>query len=374
MGAEILRLRSLRALDIVLDQMPAAPRPRSAVPLRPAAIFGLWTIPTLLSTLETVMFARMAGRPIALWRAFLSEAPQWYGWAALTPLIVVLGERFPLRRPIRARNVLVHAGASAGCSFVVAMADAAVNLALRPGRNGFFASTMSWFLSGLPATTVAYFAIIVLSYALTNAARLRERETQLRDAQLSALRMQLQPHFLFNSLNAIMALVRDRETAQAVRALSLLSDVLRTAVTSVDAHTTTLGEELAFVSRYLDIERVRFGDRLNVKVDVPGDLLDARVPTFVLQPFVENALKHGILRDRGGNEIAISARDGTGTLTLTVRDDGRGLSNDAAPTQPGGVGIANARNRLEYLYGRDATLDVRDAAPGVEVVIRIPRQ
>jgi LytS/YehU family sensor histidine kinase len=267
----------------------------------------------------------------------------------------------------------VHAAASLGCSFAVAMADAAVNLALRPGPTGFLGSTMNWFLSGLPATTVVYFAIIVLSYALTNAARLRERETQLRDAQLSALRMQLQPHFLFNSLNAIMALVRDRETEEAVRALSLLSDVLRTAVNTIDSHTTTLGDELAFVSRYLDIERVRFGDRLRVTVDVPDELLVTRVPTFVLQPFVENALKHGILRDRGGNEIAISARDGAGALTLTVRDDGRGLPGKTTGDRPSGVGIANARARLEHLYGSQASLAVRDASPGVEVVIRIPR-
>ena len=363
-------MRSLRPLVIVPSNMRASPRRPSDIRLRPAAIFGLWTIPTLLSTLETVMFARLAGHPIAVWRAFLSEAPQWYGWAALTPFIVLLADRFPLRPPIRARNVVVHAAASVGCSFLVAMADAAVNIVLRPSRSGFLGSTMSWFLGSLPATTVAYFAIIVLSYALANAARLRERETQLRDAQLSALRMQLQPHFLFNSLNAIMALVRDRDTAQAVRALSLLSDVLRTAVNTTDSHTATLREELEFVSRYLDIERVRFGDRLRVDIDVPDDLLGARVPTFVLQPFVENALKHGVLRDRGGNAIAIRAHNGRGTLTLTVRDDGRGLAN--APVN--GVGIANARARLEHLYGSDASLSVRDALPGVEVVIRIPRQ
>lgn len=344
-------------------------KPRRFV-LGPAAIIGLWTIPTLLSTLETVMFARMAGRPIPVWRAFLAEAPQWYGWAALTPVIIALGRRFPLRAPVRARNVAVHAVATLTCSLLVAIADAAVNMVVRPNNLGFVASTRSWFLSGLPATTVAYFAIIILAYAVGDAARLRERETQLREAQLSALRMQLQPHFLFNSLNAIMALVRDRETEQAVRALSLLGDVLRAAVNAGDAHTTTLAEELDFVSRYLDIERVRFGDRLRVTVDVPDDLRTALVPTFVLQPFVENALKHGVLRDRGGNEIAISARDGTGALTLTVRDDGRGLPAAARD----GVGIANARARLDYLYGAEASLDVRNASPGVEAVIRIPRR
>lgn len=350
--------------------MPSATR-RSG--LSPLAVFGLWTIPTLLSTLETVMFARLGNRPISVTRAFFAEAPQWYGWALLTPFIISLGERFPLRRPIRANNVLVHLGASLGCSLVVAMADAAVNIVLRPTRAGFVASTRNWFFSGLPATTLAYFAILLLAYAIGNAARLRERETQLREAQLAALRMQLQPHFLFNSLNAIMALVRDQETAQAVRALSLLGDVLRASINAGDAHTATLTQELEFVSRYLDIERMRFGERLRVTVDVPTELKDTHVPTFVLQPFVENALKHGILRDRDGNEIRIRARDGDGTLVLTVRDDGRGLTSDAE-LSAGGVGIANARARLERLYGDTASLKVRNASPGVEVEIRIPRR
>jgi len=344
----------------------AAPR---AV-LRPLTVFGLWTIPTLLSTLETVMFARLSGREITVVVAFLSEAPQWYGWALLTPVIVALGDRYPLRWPPRPRAAVVHAAASLSCSLLIAMADAAVNMVLRPSRSGFLASTRDWFLGGLPATTVVYFAIVVLSYAIVNAARLRERETQLREAQLAALRMQLQPHFLFNSLNAIMALVRDRETEQAVRALSLLGDVLRSTVNGADAPTTTLRQELDFVARYLSIEQVRFGDRLQVRVDVPDELLSTPVPTFLLQPFVENALKHGILRERGGNALAIAARDGDGMLTLTVRDDGRGLSGEPS----GGVGIANAGARLQHLYGAAASLSVRNAFPGVEVEIRIPRQ
>jgi LytS/YehU family sensor histidine kinase len=267
-------------------------------------------------------------------------------------------------------NVLVHATASLSFSLLVAMADAVVNMAIRPTRAGFVTSTRNWFLSGLPATTLAYFAIIMLSYAVRSAARLRERDAELRDAQLAALRMQLQPHFLFNSLNAIMALVRDQETAQAVRALALLGDVLRATVNAGEAHTTTLRQELEFVSRYLDIERIRFGDRLRVTVDVPDELLGMPVPTFVLQPFVENSLKHGVLRERAGNEITIRARDGNGALTLTVRDDGRGLANG---TTTSGVGIANARARLQRMYDGAATLEVRNAEPGVEVEIRLPR-
>ncbi len=339
----------------------------------------MWTVPTLLSTLETVMFAHLANRDIAVWRAFVAEAPQWYGLALLSPAIVAMGQRFPLRRPIRVTHLIAHASASILVSALVAMADASVNALVRPSRLGLLASARSWFLSGLPATTLAYFAIIGVSYALSSSARLRERErhaaeleTQLREAQLSALRMQLQPHFLFNSLNAIMALVRDQETDRAVRALSLLSDVLRVTVNSGTAHETTLSQELEFLTRYLEIERVRFGDRLRVTLDVPDSLHQALVPTFVLQPFVENSLKHGVLRDRTGNEITVRARVLADALMLTVTDDGRGLPSNE--TSLAGVGISNARDRLERMYGGAARLSVRnaEAASGAVVEISLP--
>jgi two-component sensor histidine kinase len=342
-------------------------------------IATMWTVPALLSTLETVMFARLAKRPMPVWRAFVSEAPQWYGLAVLSPLVIRLGDRFPLRRPLRVANIVVHALASLTVSGLVAMGDAIVNSFTRPSRLGVLLSARSWFLSGLPAMTLAYFAIIGVSYALQSTARLRERErqaaqleTQLREAQLSALRMQLQPHFLFNSLNAIMALVRDHDTERAVQALSLLSDVLRATVNSANAHETTLAQELDFLTRYLAIERVRFGDRLHVTMDVPAELHDALVPTFLLQPFVENSLKHGILRERTGNEITVSARAVNDALAITVADDGRGLpeNEDSA----GGVGITNARSRLEHMYGPQARLSVRNSerARGTVVDISLP--
>jgi two-component system LytT family sensor kinase len=342
-------------------------------------IAAVWTIPAILSTVETVMFARLAGHPIAMWRAFVGEAPQWFGWAALTPAIIALGERYPLRRPIGARSVFVHGGASLVAGLLLAIADAVVNAWVRPSPASLIATTRNWFLGGLPATTLVYFAIVVASYAWRDSARLRRREReaaalegQLRDAQLSALRMQLQPHFLFNSLNAVMALVRDHDTDRAIRALALLSDVLRATVNAGDAHDTTLGSEIDFVTRYLGIEQVRFGDRLRVVIDVPPELETARVPVFILQPFVENALKHGVLRAREGNEIAISARVHDSSLVLEVRDDGRGLTSSAGSTS--GVGIANARRRLERMYGTTSGLTVRDApmGTGVEVRITIP--
>lgn len=342
-------------------------------------IAAVWTIPVLLSTAETVIFAAQSGHPIAVWRAFVGEAPQWYGWAVLTPLILALAERFPLRRPVRVIPVCVHIGASVIAGLALALGDAAVNAWVRPSREGFGALTRGWFIGSLPATTLVYFAIVIAAYAWRSAARLREREreaaeleAELRRAQLGALRMQLQPHFLFNSLNAVMALVRDRDTDRALGALALLSDVLRATVNAGNANETTLASEIDFVRQYLRIEQLRFGDRLAVTFDLDGAPPDAMVPVFILQPFVENALKHGVLHGRERNEIAIAARVSGPSLVLSVRDDGRGL---AGPLGNGsGVGIANARRRLEHLYGERAALDVRagGAGRGVQAIITMP--
>jgi len=322
------------------------------------------------------MFAARAGHPIALWRAFVGEAPQWYSWVLLAPLIVALARRFRLEWPLSLRAAAVHAAGCLAASGIVAWADAIVNQWVRPSAAGLAASAGNWFVGDLPATTLLYFAIIAVSYAVANGERLRERErsaaaleTELREAQLGALRMQLQPHFLFNSLNAIMALVRDRETERAVRALGLLSDVLRTTISANGSHETTLASEIEFVMRYLEIERVRFEDRLQITVDQAPELGSALVPTFVFQPFVENALKHGVLRERGGNAIALGARASGGELMLTVRDDGTGLG--AAAATSAGVGIPNARARLQHMYGSAARLSVRDAEGNGGVIVEI---
>jgi two-component system, LytTR family, sensor kinase len=339
-------------------------------------IAAVWTIPAVLSTVETVMFGRLGGHPIAAWRAFVGEAPQWFGWAALTPAIIALGERYPLRRPVRLRAIVVHAAASLTASLLLALCDALVNAWVRPSPGSIAGTARNWFLGGLPATTLVYFAIVIASYAWHSSMRLQRREreaaalqAQLRDAQLGALRMQLQPHFLFNSLNAVMALVRDHDTKRAVHALSLLSDVLRATVNAGDAHETTLASEIDFVTRYMGIEQVRFGDRLRVVVDVPNDLDDAQVPVFILQPFVENSLKHGVLHEREGNEIVLRARRQASSLVLEVLDDGRGL---APPSGAGPrVGIANARARLDRMYGRNASLSVQNAPTGRGVTVQI---
>lgn len=344
-------------------------------------IVAAWTVPAALSTFETVMFASASNHPISVARAFAAEAPGWYTWAALTPVIIALGRRFPLDRRTRPGAIGVHIGASFAASLLVAAVSAGADVLFRSSPTNIVALIRAWFLSGLPATTIAYFAVLGISYALFNAARLRARErhaeqlaAQLTDARLSALRMQLQPHFLFNSLNAIMALVRDRDTAGAIGALSLLSDLLRTSLRSDATHEVPLRDELEFIRRYLAMAQIRFGDRLTVHYAADEDLLDVPVPTFILQPVVENAVRHGISRSRTPGTIEIGAtRDGT-QLVLTVRDDGKGLPPEWEDGSSEGLGLANTRARLAYMYGSASSVTIsrgRDDR-GVVAAITLP--
>jgi LytS/YehU family sensor histidine kinase len=209
-------------------------------------------------------------------------------------------------------------------------------------------------------------------------AKARDRETQavrlaaqLSEARLGALRMQLHPHFLFNSLNAITVLVRDGDTATASRMLELLSEVLRQVLRTEGGHETTLSGELDFVERYLAIEQVRFSDRLQVRLDAPSKLSRAAVPHFLLQPLVENALRHAVARVPGVGLVEITANRDRDMLVLTVRDNGPGLSAPAESAT--GVGLANTRARLLELYGEAGSLDVANApGSGVIATVRLP--
>ena len=353
------------------DPTPAEARPIVA----PWLVVAAWTVPALLSTFETVMFSRLAGHSMELWRAFLSEAPGWYVWCAFTPLIARLAQSAPVV-PLRVRPLFLHIASCLLVALVAAAVWALAGLWLRPGASGFLLSLRNWFVSGLPFTVLVYAAVVGIAHSLADRARLRVRERdaarlaqQLSEAQLASLRMQLRPHFLFNSLNAIMALVRDGENERAVAALALIGDMLR-ATLRTSTHEVTLAEEIAFTRRYLDMEQLRFGERLRVSIDIPPALLDTAVPLFVLQPFVENAIKHGILDRRRGGTIAIAASSEKGALQLSVRDDGVGLGS-ASVDGNGGVGIANARSHLAHLYGREAALDVLPGPEGHGVDVRI---
>jgi signal transduction histidine kinase len=358
-----------------------SPPPRAHFPAW-LLISAAWSIPALLSAFDQYLQGPVFGEPPAPWRQVLYNAIDWFLYALLTPIVLRAGRRFPLRRPYLVRHVIIHiAGALALC-FVWAGLGTLLRLAMFPipPANQAIRGFASWILTTLPFGVSVYFAIVGIEHALFYFGQAREREVQamrlsaqLSDARLSALRMQLNPHFLFNSLNAITVLVRDQQTAAAVRMLELLSDVLRQVLRADATHETALATELDFVQRYLAIEQVRFSDRLRPRIDAEPAALDAIVPSFVLQPLVENALRHGISRKASAGQLRITAQVEGDDLVLTVEDDGPGLEAVAIPG--GGVGLENLRARLAALYAGGATLTVANAPGGGAIAtVRLPRR
>jgi LytS/YehU family sensor histidine kinase len=221
-----------------------------------------------------------------------------------------------------------------------------------------------------------YFAVLGCVYAFSYFARAQEREAyaarltaQLAEARLGALRMQLNPHFLFNSLNALAVLMREQNIPDALRMLELLADVLRQVLTADQRPQVLLAEELKFLEQYFAIEQIRFSDRLRVHWSIDDRARVAMVPSFLLQPLAENAIKHGITKRANAGRIDISARLVEDRLELSVRDDGVGIGSRYAE----GVGLSNTRERLRTLYGEDAALTIKaNAEGGTEAVLSIP--
>jgi signal transduction histidine kinase len=359
--------------------MPA--RARTAPPLW-FLILAAWLVPALLSGFDTYMQNRLEGHA-AEWRWVIFNGVDWLLYAVLTPVVFRASRRFPLRRPHIAGRVAIHiAGALAMCVAWAAMGSA-LRLAIFPRTADLtvykvWLGFVSWVFTTLPFGVGVYFALVGIQHSFFYFAQARERETQaarlaaqLSEARLGALRMQLNPHFLFNSLNAITVLVRDGNTADASRMLELLSGVLRQVLQTDRGHETSLAEELDFLERYLAIEQVRFSDRLRPRVEIDASIARAAVPRFLLQPLVENALRHGIARRGDAGLVEIAGRREGETLVLTVRDDGPGLEEMAGSA--GGVGLSNTRQRLEALYGARASLVVTNAEGGGAIAtVRLP--
>lgn len=313
--------------------------------------------------------------------ALVMQTPFWVFWAPIYPLIVWLIERFPLERGSLRPNLLIHAGAA----LVISM----VHLAFRvwfmhiighgyPPGHDFLVHVQESARYRLWVHISSYLALLGIALVGDYYTKYRERqlrasqlEAQLSQARLHALRMQLNPHFLFNALNSIAMLTRSNESASAVRMLAGLGDLLRHVLEDARADEVRLREELEFIGRYLDIERVRFGERLRVIEDIADETLDACVPNLLLQPVVENALVHGLGRKPGVGSIEIAARRVADRLVLSVSDDGPGLIALVEDTP--GVGLTNTRKRLQQLYGDRFALDMRNGEQGgVVVTISLP--
>ncbi|MBD0320803.1 MAG: histidine kinase [Gemmatimonadetes bacterium] len=349
--------------------------------LRWLLVLGVWAVPALLAALETYTFARIGGRPLPLWRAVATQAPAWLVYAAATPIVFALARRLPLRRGSLARALPLHLLASLGVAAVYAAVAAGSMRAFGPAAPPYSAAGLfwRWYLSSLPLTTLTYAGLLGVVHAYLHHAEARRRSeeaallgAQLAEARLGALRMQLHPHFLFNTLNAMTVLARDGESRQVARMLTLLAELLREVLENDPGQFVTLEREVAFVRRYLEIEKVRFGDRLRVAERMPAEAMGALVPAFVLQPLVENALRHGLGPRAAGGTIELGARMEDGMVELVVRDDGAGLPGGRM--EPG-IGLGNTAARLRELYRGAAALEVVPApGGGTEARVRLPRK
>ncbi len=309
--------------------------------------------------------------------------------ALATPVNLWLGRRFPLRRGAWAGAALAHAVSSVGLALAQLVVQALVLPALHvyPAIMKDPASTfVLLFVIGFHQAVITYWVILALQAGASfyrgfherraEAARLEARaaelQSQLASAQLGALKAQLQPHFLFNTLNAIVALVRQGRNAQAEAMLGRLADLLRFLLEDSDAQEVPLRRELEYLRLYLAIEEVRFQDRLRTDVSAGDGLLDALVPHLCLQPVVENAIRHGLGRSATAGRIAVRARREGASLVLSVEDDGPGLPPPGAGRPPG-IGLANTRARLARLHGDAASLRIEPADPhGVVVTMTLP--
>lgn len=299
----------------------------------------------------------------------------WAFLGALAPFVYVLANRYPIRRSRIIRTILVHTfGVFTVCVVWGGFGIFLGSLLHRfPWQGSFLKSLVPW-MSILMSYSVLLYVLTLWALLYYREARERESQqgrlaTQLAEARLSALRMQLNPHFLFNSLNAITVLVRDQRSEEASEMLELLSDVLREVLQTKKHAETTLREELAFVEKYLTIEQVRFSDRLQVQWSIAATVQDALVPEFVLQPLVENAIRHGINHTTDGGVINIAAAEKDGVLVLSVCDNGRGVRSTALE----GLGLNNTRERLATLYGDDGQLTLTPVdGGGTSATLRFP--
>jgi LytS/YehU family sensor histidine kinase len=302
-----------------------------------------------------------------------------YICAAFTPVILWLGRRWPIDQPGWGRRVALHFVFASVFSLVENSIEVPILFALRilPGAGAsaeFGPTFLMLLINGFHGNIIRYWIVLGLQVAI-RAFQLRmhssELAAQLTRAQLNALKMQLQPHFLFNTLGAIMVLVRKGEARQAESMLARLSDLLRSALESVEAQEAPLWRELEFLRLYLSIEEVRFQDRLRVRIASDPTLSEALLPHMALQPIVENAVRHGLARSEKAVLIEVEARREADDMVLTVQDDGPG--NLPAGFEGKGIGLTNTRNRLERLYGERFSLSIQNRTPhGVLVKMVLP--
>jgi two-component system LytT family sensor kinase len=374
----------------MIEQTDQEPSQRSGVPLwqrrwaRLAIIWGIWTFIGLVFTLQFYFASYRSERPTPFVDALYMQMIWAYLFALATPLVLWAVTRMPLERDNWVRNALLHIPISIVLG-VLLTALGRVLIWLYWGwpldKPLTFESVVRFVIANFTEAIGIYMLIALTGYAFSYYRRFSEGqvrtlqlEAQLSQAQLHALKMQLHPHFLFNTLHSISALL-NKDADAARKMITRLGDFLRLTLENSGSQEVTLRQEMEFLSCYLEIERIRFQDRLVTRMDVAQQTLDAKVPNLILQPIVENAIRHGIAPRSTPGLIEIEAKQRNGTLRIQIRDNGPGLSAHRTSENvfKKGLGLANTETRLDQLYGRTHRFNLSDNPDGgLIVTLEIP--
>ena len=348
--------------------------------LRLQAVLSGTALIVVLSRSAQIIHATHDTGAIAAWRPILAtQAAFWLGWSLWAGLLVRIVRRLVDRPPSRKAGVSALVALAVLPPFFMPVIYAPVHW-LMFERAWPLTSAYGHMATHDVLTNVLMSATIVgVVYGYLSLQRARRLEVaaaqlneQLTQAQLDTLRAQINPHFLFNSLNGVAVLARRGKVAEVEHMVTRLADLLRHSLESSRTQLVTLRVELEAVRRYLDIEQIRFGDRLIVSVDVSDTLLDRMVPSFLLQPLVENAVRHGPVDATSALRIDVHAMVVEGQLIITVRDDGAGLRDGKERSEHGdGIGLANTRARLQGLYGSAASLALSPGVRGIGTVVTV---
>jgi sensor histidine kinase YesM len=353
--------------------------------LRWALLLGAGAASLIALTVSAQIYLSMLSHGHSFLRIVAWQLCSWSVWAAATPFVLQLGARLSDRSSPLLNRALSMIATWLGIVIVHVLIASLSTVWLQPYvpvQTFRFGSALIVQTLSLPADLLVYSLLLLAGasmavYQRARSLELRESrlEADLARSQLDALRLEIEPHFLFNTLNSIGSLIRTRSSDRALSMLLGLSELLRTTVDGTRHHTTTLGAEAAFVKRYIELQRARFSDRLEVTYDLSPESEACAVPSFLLQPVVENAFRHGLAKRTGPCHLELAASVEGRDLHVRVRDDGAGLPTDFNLTRHAGTGLRNTRQRLERLYDRAAQLTLEPADGGGTVVhIRLPAQ
>ncbi len=346
-------------------------------------IFVAWTLGAFFFASQAVTQLQAYGQTISFFRVLLWQSVSGYVWFALLPTVLWLGKRFPLERGRWQASLPAHLIAGSLLAMTHQLIDALVlpyfGYPLQANFNSFFERYKFFLLLNFHLGVLIYWIALGVQHTIGYYQKYRERElrasqleTRLAESRLQILKMQLHPHFLFNTLNTISELVyKDPDAAELM--ITNLSDLLRLSLETVGVQEVPLHKELDFLKKYLDIEQTRFHDRLQVRLDIDPQTLDASVPNMILQPLVENAIRHGIAPRASGGSVEIGAARENGSLHLRISDDGCGIGRSDTNALKEGVGLSNTRARLDQLYGAEHRFALQASpAGGLSLDLLIP--